>query len=284
MPDKPNMFLKDFVLYKCVYCGLCKSIKKYGNLPRLATNYDSVFISVLMHNYLNIDYVIKKSNCMLHPLRRKPMAQVDNLNTDIGAMSVLLMYHKLSDDIIDKGGLKKRIMRLFFRRGYRRAKKTHPVFNEIITKQYNILRKLEQENCDSIDKAADAFANMLLYLSSEILKDMDCKQMQSIAYNIGRWIYLADAADDLESDFKKKNYNPYLAAFKDFENLPQFMEKHKKDIEFSMLCSSSKIREGINNLNFNFNIDLISNITEKGIPNRSRIILEGTKKCKKVRI
>ena len=283
-PDKPNMLLKDFALYKCVYCGLCKSIKKCGTLPRVSTNYDSVFISVLLHNYLNIDYRMKKQNCILHPFRRKPMAVVDELNTDIGAMSVLMLYHKLSDDVIDGGGIKKRFLRVFLKRGYKRAKKTHPVFDEIIVSQYNKLRELEKINCDSIDRVADTFAVMLTKLAAEILKDKNCEEMESVAYNIGRWIYLADAADDLEDDFKKKNYNPFLAAYKDFENITSFMEKHYNEIEFAMLCSSSKIREGVNSLKFNFNIDLISNITERGIPNRSKIILECDNKCKKVRI
>lgn len=30
-----------------------------------------------------------------------------------------------------------------------------------------------------------------------------------MGYNLGRWIYLMDAADDLEEDREKNNYNPF---------------------------------------------------------------------------
>ena len=31
-----------------------------------------------------------------------------------------------------------------------------------------------------------------------------------MGYIAGKWVYLADALDDLESDLKKKSYNPFL--------------------------------------------------------------------------
>ena len=47
-PDKNYLYLKDYALYQGVYCGICKATKEvFGNLPRIATNYDSVFLSAL---------------------------------------------------------------------------------------------------------------------------------------------------------------------------------------------------------------------------------------------
>jgi len=283
VPDKPNLYIKDFILYRAVYCSICKSIQKTcGTKARIATNYDSVFLSVLLHNYLDIDFTVTKQSCILHPLRRTPMAKPDSLNKDIAAMSVLLMYHKLSDDIFDGGGAHKRIVRLAFKKGYRKAKKTHPEFDKVIVKQYAALRELEKQNCDSIDRAADAFSVMLCKLNSLILKDKDSESMQRLSYNVGRWIYLADALDDLEKDFKKKNYNPFIASFKDYKNLEQFKSLHKEDLTFCLLSSVNAIIAELENITFNFNTDLLTNITKKGIINRTNALLENKKPQKNI--
>ena len=55
--DLPNMYVKDTVLYKAMYCGLCKGIGKVcGQKGRLALNYDLTFLSVFVHNIL--DYLL----------------------------------------------------------------------------------------------------------------------------------------------------------------------------------------------------------------------------------
>ena len=37
--------------------------------------------------------------------------------------------------------------------------------------------------------------------------------MEQILYHVGRWIYLADAWDDLEEDARRGSYNPLLACY-----------------------------------------------------------------------
>jgi hypothetical protein len=44
-PCKMELKIKDFEKFKAYYCGLCRTIKKnFGNLPRLALNYDMAFL------------------------------------------------------------------------------------------------------------------------------------------------------------------------------------------------------------------------------------------------
>ena len=46
--DIPNMIVKDTVLYKALYCGLCKSIgKTCGTCGRFTLNYDLTFLSAI---------------------------------------------------------------------------------------------------------------------------------------------------------------------------------------------------------------------------------------------
>ena len=58
--DLPNMYVKDVILYKAMYCGLCKGIgKTCGQKSRLLLNYDLTFLSVFAHNLLDVDVKIE---------------------------------------------------------------------------------------------------------------------------------------------------------------------------------------------------------------------------------
>ena len=49
--DLPNLFVKDVMLYKSLYCGLCKGIgASCGQAARMGLSYDVTFLSALLHN------------------------------------------------------------------------------------------------------------------------------------------------------------------------------------------------------------------------------------------
>ncbi|MDD4002878.1 MAG: DUF5685 family protein [Clostridia bacterium] len=282
-PDKPYLYIKDFTLYKSVYCGICKSLKQYGTLPRITTNYDSVFLSILLHNYLNIDYNIKRQNCILHPLKKRNIAQTDELSKLIVSISVMLVYHKFTDDIIDGEGFFKRLLRFFtVKRAYKKAKKLLPAADKVITEEYNRLRAFEKENCSSIDMVSDCFAMMMQKLCPLLLKETD-SEMERLFYSIGKWVYLIDALDDLEKDKKNGNYNPLIAAYGSFDDLAEFKTKIKTDLQFTFNCIFNTIEESFNNIKFNFNTDIIRNVLFGGLKTRTNLLMENIK-CTKIRI
>ena len=45
------------------------------------------------------------------------------------------------------------------------------------------------------------------------LEGSDAKVAFELGKNIGAWIYMADALDDMAEDIKKKRYNPFLALY-----------------------------------------------------------------------
>ena len=99
-PDKPYLTLRDFALYRSVYCGICCSLKKnYGQISRLATTYDAVFLSLLLHNYLDSDYAIEKKRCILHPIKKRTIAQPNEIDDVVCAFNLLLMYHKIAQHL-----------------------------------------------------------------------------------------------------------------------------------------------------------------------------------------
>jgi len=106
-PDKPELKIKEFEIYSGYYCGICKSIsKRYGQLPRLALNYDSVFLAILLAGISSAREQIQIERCFVHPAKKRTIIY-DNPEIDYAAdILLLLAYYKLKDDYQDEGSKK----------------------------------------------------------------------------------------------------------------------------------------------------------------------------------
>lgn len=284
-PDKPYMLMKDYALYRSVYCGICKNLQKnYGLLPRFTTNYDSVFLSLLLHNYLNIDYNIKRQTCLLHPFIKRNTALPNEVDAKVVTLNILLSYHKLTDDIVDGEGAKKRFIRfLTVKQAYKKAQKLMPNADIIIKEEYDRLRLYEKNKESSIDKVSDCFANMMQRLCKELLAEKSSPPMERLFYNTGKWIYITDAIDDLKKDKKSGNYNPLITAYGDFEDLKKYKQTLKEKLSFTLNCIYNVIEEDLNSLYFHFNTDILRNILLMGLKSRTNLLLENDS-CTKIRI
>ncbi|MBQ2712108.1 MAG: hypothetical protein IJF71_01910, partial [Clostridia bacterium] len=183
LPDKSYLYIKDYQLYQGVYCGICKSIKRlFGNIPRLATNYDSVFLCVLVHNLAGKDVDIRQENCILHPFKKRGVAADDELFKAVAALNVLLLYHKLEDDVIDDGLLKYKFGRSIFRGAYKKARAMYPEFDRIIVEEYQRLRELELANEQSIDRVADCFGCMMQRVCERLFTPRQYAEYGTLCY------------------------------------------------------------------------------------------------------
>ncbi len=276
--DLPNMYVKDTVLYQAMYCSLCKGIgQTCGQKARFVLNYDLTFLSVLMHNLLGEDVKVEKQHCVVHPIRKRPIALTDELTKRIAILNVILAYHKLNDDVIDSG--KGRIKRSFFKKAYKKAKKLEPEMDFAVKNRYDELLRLEKSNCDSIDMIADPFGNMMQDIVEIIMQDKLTPEISELAYYLGKWIYLIDALDDFDKDKKKKNYNVFVLAYPDAQNQDQLICKYKQDLILVFSSVLSRIGELTANINYKFNHDLIDNVLYRGLSAQTKRIME-KEKCK----
>ncbi len=276
--DYPNLFVKDTVLYQSAYCGLCKGIgKSCGAKGRLCLNYDLTFLSVLLHNILNIDFDIKKSHCAIHWFKRKPMANVDSLTKRIGALNVILAYYKCSDDVLDenRGGIKK----AFLKRPYKKALRKEPELDEIVKRNYTRLIELEKKGCASVDQAADPFGNMMKELVLKLIGEEQNDNLSKLSYGLGKWIYLIDAIDDFDKDKKKGSFNVFVNAYSDVSCKEELVEKNRKEIESVFAYILSDIIASAQALKYNFNHDLTDNVLYSGLKVQTKKIMENCK-CK----
>lgn len=274
-PEVPHLFIKDEKLYKALYCGMCKSIGEgCGGAAKTALTYDVAFLSALLHNIAACDVKIEKRRCALHPFKRRYMAKSDEISVLIGCINTVSAYYKLLDDKAD--GDKKGIFAFLYKRGYKRALKRHPDVARIIKEKTDAQKSLEDGGCAIIDAACEPTAEMLAELSDYALKGYATEDTHALCYDIGKWIYLADALDDYDKDVKRKRYNVLYNAF-GAENKADAVKACGEEIDIIFNSLFADMRARLAKIKFYFNHDLTDNIILLGIPAMTRKLVHG--KC-----
>lgn len=214
--QKSELLVREFEAYKSVYCGLCKQMgKDYSFLTRMSLSYDCTFYAMLLMSVSRSCEGFKDGRCTFNPMKKCKFAKCSGDSySKASAFSVISVYHKLKDDISDSKLFKKLLTYLmmpFFSHWRKKAKKRYPEIDEISTEMMQMQNEAElDENC-SLDKAAHPTAFMLASIFSlESDDEMQKRVFYEFGYHIGRWIYLMDAADDIEKDRKNGNFNPFL--------------------------------------------------------------------------
>lgn len=273
--DLPNLYIKDLMLYKALYCGLCKSIgASCGQAARVGLTYDVTFLSALLHNMTGTDIKVERQNCFEHQFKKRPIAKVDELTKELGALNTVLCYYKLTDDIADKG--KGRGKRVWFTKGFKRAKKTYPALVEIVEKYMREQSQTEKEKTASPDMAADPSACMMQSLSDHFLKERASAATRELFYGLGKWVYLIDALDDYDKDVRKKKYNPFVLGY-GCKSKAELMEKNGGEIRFLFDTLFYSLRESLAQIEFHFNRDLTDNVILRGLPMETDRVMKGLK-------
>ena len=271
--DLPNLCIKDFMLYKALYCGLCKSIgAACGQRARLSLTYDVTFLSALLHNMTGTDIRVEQQNCFEHTIRKRPIAAVDELTMELGALNTVLAYYKVADDIADGSG--GRVKRAWFKRGYKRAKKRYPELVSRIGVFVSEQAAVEKKRSPSADEAAEPTAALMKDLCAHFMKDKTSPAAEELFYAVGKWVYLIDALDDYEKDVKKKRYNPFVLAY-GCASRAELMQKNGQEIAFLFDTLFYSMREGLAGVKFFFNRDLTDNVILRGIPLETARVMKG---------
>lgn len=209
--SKPELRVKEYEMYKAVYCSLCRELgRSYGFLSRLTLSYDFTFLAILNMSLKDGCACIEKKRCAFNPLKKCNYCKNEDLSLS-SAAAMIMLYYKLKDNIADEKGFKKigYYMALpFFKGAWKKAKKKYPEIEDIVAEFINEQTKLEKENCSEMDRAADPTAKALAKLFMLCSDDeIERRVLQRLGYCMGRYIYLLDAACDLEADTKSGSYN-----------------------------------------------------------------------------
>lgn len=264
--NKMDLTFREFDYYKGYYCGLCKYLKEnHGEVSRLSLNYDITFLIVILTALYKLDSDITYERCIANPLKKK-MRIVNEITEYAASMNILLSYYKLEDNLYDDNGIKDKLAYELYKGKLKKAYEKYPQKAEYIKQQLGNLRELEKQESKSIDKVSNTFGNLM----GEIFvykKDEYEQNLRNIGFNLGKYIYILDAYEDLEEDNKKGRYNPFIDYIDKKEEL-----KNKVDRLISM--SLGMATKNIEQLNLEFNKSIIDNIVYSGVYLRYKSILE----------
>lgn len=217
-PFKPEMKFCEMEAYKSVYCALCKMLgREYGWTARITLSYDGTCIA-LMGAALSADPAkLCRGRCVCNPLKKCMYYCGETDVSYAAAVNVLLSAAKCRDSIRDGSfgeRLRGRLLLLLLRRAERKAACREPETAQCIQMQMAAQQALESSGCAIPDAAAEPTAMMTASFMTHFTADETQKQvLHTFGYQLGRWIYLADAYDDLESDLKTGQYNPLTMKF-----------------------------------------------------------------------
>lgn len=210
-PSPAKLSEEDKARFGAAYCGLCRALgERYGQAARMILNYDFTFLAILL--WPEEAPPAARRGCVAHPVSGRAYYPGNPALELASDESVILSWWQIQDALADPGGRKGRYRAasLALRGAYRRAAERRPEFDRITREKLAQLRELEEERCPSLDRSADAFAGLLAAAAEEAPDPVKRRVLEQMLYHLGRWIYLVDAADDLEKDFASGSYNPLI--------------------------------------------------------------------------
>lgn len=227
--DKAELKVREYEAYKAVYCGLCKQLgKDYSFLTRLALSYDCTFYTMMLMSLSSGCSGFSDGRCRFNPLKKCRFADCKNdCYSKAAALSVISVYYKLLDELMDSGFWKRlavRMIKPFFSHWRKKAARRYPEMDTIVADMLDKQVKVEAEPAPSLDATAHPTAEMLgKLLGLEAKDELQRRVFYECGYHLGRWIYFIDAADDYEKDVKHDNFNPFRLIESD--DLTQRMEQ-----------------------------------------------------------
>lgn len=269
----PELKVKEYALYKALYCGLCKSMGKCtGFCSRLTLSYDMTFLAAIRLCLENKQYEIKKERCIIHPFKKRPVVKEKEILNYCARVSAILSYAKLEDDIRDSKGVKKLkyvAVKPFLKHSAKRAGEKELYCK--ISEKLNELNGLEKEKRASIDEPADIFGEITSYVFAHGLCGDERKIAEKIGFNIGKWIYITDAFDDVEKDLESKSYNPLILVYG--ENIGKAESEMIKSGLKGLLCEVEKALDLVefNDLSLK---EIVYNILYKGTEQKEKTVEE----------
>lgn len=222
--NKKELTKEELARYQSTYCGLCRAIKsRYGQLERMTVNYDMTFLALFLNGLYEVPVNEDRFRCPVHPLKEQIGYQ--NKYIDYAAdMTILLAYYKCMDDWDDErkhlqklygGRLEDHMLRLQFK---------YPRQTACVKESLCELNRLEKSKNAIPDEIVNCSGRMLseLFVYEE---DFWGESLRGFGFELGRFIYLMDAALDYGYDQKKHNYNPLIVMNRKPEELePDLMQ------------------------------------------------------------
>ncbi|MCD7832760.1 MAG: DUF5685 family protein [Lachnospiraceae bacterium] len=274
--NEQELKLREYTTYRSFYCGLCQELHhRYGRRAQMVLNYDTTFLAIVLTGLYEPETLTEERRCLLHPVHRHPMAKNDAIGY-AADMCVLLAYQKGMDDWEDERKVSGRTIAALLGSAYKKISAEYPRQTKAVEENIRLLHEAEAawkegKEPDSlpadIDYVAGLTGNFLgeLYVWKDDIWQDDLRQ---IGFYLGKFIYLLDAAEDIEKDRKHGNYNMLEAVFRAKglkENTDIWEEPYRSEIQkilAGMMTEASRAFERLPVLEY---APIIRNILYSGV-------------------
>lgn len=251
--NKKELTEEEIFRYQSTYCGLCKAIeKRFGQIERWSLNYDMTFLALFLNGLYEENNDSEDIWCPVHPLKKRKVLQ--NKYIDYAAdMTILLAYYKCKDDWEDEKKRTGKIYGQLLQKGFNRIEKEYPRQSKCVKESLKKLSEIEKTALALPDDAVNCSGMML----SEIFvydEDFWSEELRRFGYELGRFIYLMDAALDYSKDQRRGNYNPLF-----------LMNKKPEEVEDILLQMIGSVTVQFEKFPIEQDINIMRNILYGGV-------------------
>jgi len=284
-PQKSELLVREYEQYKGVYCSLCRQLgKSYGVASRLTLSYDCTFYALMLFAFSPECPGFQSGRCVVNPLKKCTYCNTGVVElTTASALSVIMTYHKVKDDIADShflGKLRGYMVLPFAAHARKKAARDFPQIDSIVSTAMVEQQAVEHGEHSSIDSSAEPTAKMLQRVF-ETIDDMNQDNQSSkrrilsqFGYFLGRWVYLIDAADDIVKDIKSKSFNPFIVKYDLNESsTAKELEGVRAYTNQALNSTLSQLVSALNILDLQHFNSIIENVILKGLPEIQKELL-----------
>lgn len=258
IPNQSVMTPEQQDRYRSAYCGLCRRIGAlHGLRGRLTLSYDLTFLDLLLCSLYEGDTpaLTGRDRCPVHPFRGVDWRSAGP--TDYCAdLGVALHYYNAQDKWQDDHSLVGRSFEALLAGRMAEIEQRWPRQCQAMRQSLADLAAFEAENSTDLDAVAGCFGTLMTELF-DYQQDLWTPELRSLGENLGKYLYLLDAYDDLDKDLRKGSYNP----LKELRQRPDY-EEEMHEI-FALLLA--KAAQSFERLPCVEDTDLLRNILYSGV-------------------
>lgn len=244
--------------YQAYYCGLCRQLKNEAGIKgQMLLNYDMTFLLILLTGLYELEHEEISYRCAVHPASKKT-AYINEATEYAAAMDIVLSYHSLQDDYEDDGSHIKQAIAKALQKDYNRISIRYPRQVQAVEDYMKKLVEAEKRKESNIDIVAGYTGEMLGQLF-QWKQDEWAKDLDSMGFYMGKFIYLLDAYEDLKKDQKKGSYNPF--AYVSMES----KEEYETFCRSTLTCLMAECAKSFERMPILEHAEILRNILYSGV-------------------
>jgi hypothetical protein len=277
VPVETTMSSYETQVYRNYYCETCHQLRDgYGYISTMTLNYEMTFASLLLNSLLDDGILIegepKGRICVI-----RPSAGHTDILHRLAAYSILVTNNSLVDDKADKPSLKANLGLLGLNRAINKAATEFPDYHKLIMDGYEGLRQAERSNAADPLVMGDLSAKSMLDVLDKMLGGKFDAELREMFHQLGIWVYVMDAVEDLDQDHRDGTYNPFLSDCTDFVSMHDYVTRNIYRVSGLLGSVIGNIQRSYVALRprLRFNQPIIDNIIYQGMPISAQRVLHG---------